>query len=146
MTAAPAKPSHTNSASRCAHLSAAGSRCRLPARAHSPFCGTHAKITAQRREADDLTVALTQGLEEFTSAADINDFLSRLLLLLAQDRISPRRGAVMAYTANLLLRTLPAIEEERSPRDAKKLPPRIVFQIPGPPHETEGLPEPSPVP
>jgi len=51
-------------------------------------------------------------LTEFQSAAQINQFLSHLLLLLAQDRLSPRRGAVMAYTCNLLLRSLRAIDIE----------------------------------
>src|SRR5579872_5370722 len=95
-----AKSSRLNDNSRCTHHSAAG-RCRTLASSGS-LCPAHAKRIAVRQEAEDLTAHLTTGLTEFNSAEPINQFLSRLLLLLAQDRISPRRGAVMAYTANLL--------------------------------------------
>ncbi|HXY25179.1 MAG TPA: hypothetical protein VEI73_11055 [Candidatus Acidoferrum sp.] len=37
---------------------------------------------------------------------------AELYKLLARDEIAPRRAAVMAYTCNLLLRTLPAIDRE----------------------------------
>lgn len=43
--------------------------------------------------------------------------------------ITPRRAAVMAYTANLLLRTLPAIEHETNPADDGR---RIIIDIPRP--------------
>jgi hypothetical protein len=45
---------------------------------------------------------------------DINHVLGELYKLLAANKISPRRGVVMAYTRSLLLRTLPAIDEEQS--------------------------------
>jgi hypothetical protein len=53
--------------------------------------------------------------EEFRSAVAINRSLGELYKLQARNLISPRRAAVMAYTANLLLRTLPAIEHELHP-------------------------------
>jgi hypothetical protein len=103
MTASLAKSCRINSStSRCAQRFANGKRCRLSARPGSNFCPAHATT----HETEDLAATLTTGLDEFTSAAPINQFLSRLLLLLAQDRISPRRGAVMAYTANLILRSV----------------------------------------
>jgi hypothetical protein len=141
MNANPAKPSRISNTSRCTHRSASGSRCRAIPSSGSPLCAVHAKADAVRCEADDLTATLTGGLDEFTSATPINQFLSRLLLLLAQDRISPRRGAVMAYTANLLLRTLPAMEHENTPPDQKKLRPCIIWDLPGPAHERENLPQ-----
>src|SRR3990172_11105593 len=102
-----AAPRRSRKPPRCQYRSAAGSRCRTIPSSGSPFCAAHAKTAAERREAEDLASTLTGGLDRFTSAASINQFLSRLLLLLAQDRISPRRGAVLAYTANLILRSPP---------------------------------------
>jgi hypothetical protein len=121
MTIAPAKPCRINAPSRCAQLFSNGKRCRLPALPNSQFCATHSK-------SDSLAATLTHGLDDFTSAAPINQFLSRLLLLLAEDRISPRRGAVMAYTANLLLRSV-SVMEQNAAREADKNPPVIVYDI-----------------
>lgn len=70
----------------------------------------------------DLSATLTADLSDFKSAVPINDPLSRLLLVLAQDRISPRRAAVLAYISNLLLRTLPAIDREHNPDDDWEFP------------------------
>jgi hypothetical protein len=145
MNVNPVKPSRINNTSRCTHLSAGGSRCRIPARLNSQFCGTHTQADAARREADDLAATLTSGLEEFTSAAHINDFLSRLLLLLAQDRISPRRAAVMAYTANLLLRSLSVMEQQTTAaEDPQKRHVKFIWNLPCPPREREAMPEQSP--
>jgi hypothetical protein len=118
MTASLAKPRRINDASRCTHRFSNGKRCRLSAKPNATLCPAH----ATGREAEDLAAALTDGLETFTSAAPINQFLSRLLLLLAQDRISPRRGAVMAYTANLLLRSV-SVMEQSAEREFQKHPP-----------------------
>jgi hypothetical protein len=49
--------------------------------------------------------------------------------LLIQNRISSRRAAVLAYIANLELRTLPAIDHELNPHDEF---PRIIFGPPDP--------------
>jgi hypothetical protein len=81
------------------------------------FCSTHAPAHSNRSEQSDLSAYLTAGLADFKSAVTISDFLSRLLHLQAEDRISPRRAAVMAYTCNLILRALPAIEHELHPED-----------------------------
>ena len=66
-------------------------------------------------------------LDDFTSAAQINDFLSRLLLLLAQDKISTRRAAVLTYITSQLLRTLPAIDKEENAE-----PTQFIFDLPRP--------------
>ena len=62
----------------------------------------------------EIASTLTANLDDFTSAAQINNFLSRLLLLLAQDKIATRRAAVLAYITNQLLRTLHAIAKEEN--------------------------------
>jgi hypothetical protein len=139
MTASPANPSRINEP-RCTQIFSNGKRCRLFAKPNSTLCPKHAGT-----EAEELTTTLTGGLDEFTSAAPINQFLSRLLLLLAQDRISPRRGAVMAYTANLLLRSVSVMEHETAgaAQKAKKRPLRVIWGLPCPPHEPV---EPEPYP
>jgi hypothetical protein len=128
----PAKPRRSRRSPYCTHRTASGGRCRIIPLSGSSFCAVHTRADADRREAEDLAAALTTGLDEFTSAEPVNKFLSRLLLLLAQDRISPRRAAVMAYTANLLLRSVTVLEQH-----AAKEPVNIeyLFDIPRPNHD-----------
>jgi hypothetical protein len=106
-------------------------RCRLVGFGSQPFCPKHTHVAAPP-PSDPVEVAstLTANLDDFTSAAQINDFLSRLLLLLAQGKISTRRAAVLAYITNQILRTLPAIAKEE---DAK--PTTIIVDMPGPDNE-----------
>ncbi len=114
----------------CKHHTRNG-RCRMPvADPLAALCAEHALRQQKRDKAADLSAELIAGFTEFKSAVPINDFLSRLLLFQAQDRIPPRRAAVMAYTCNLLLRTLPAIQHERSPQDDE--PQRIIIDMPRP--------------
>jgi hypothetical protein len=102
-----------NELSLCHHRTVSGRRCRLRVlNPESHLCFRHAQLRQKKRHAADLAGDLAGQLTEFTTAADLNAFLSRLLLLQAHDRIAPRRAAVMAYTCNLLLRTLPAIYQE----------------------------------
>jgi hypothetical protein len=128
----------TDKPPRCRHLDKSNRRCRkLVSDPDSGFCKGHAGAQPE----PDLSATLTAGLEEFTSPAAINNFLSRLLLLLSQNRISPRRAAVLAYITNQILRTVAAIE-----RDAAKTPPNIeyIIGIPRPEHEPADPPTPSP--
>jgi len=121
--------------SRCQHRTPAGRQCRFPASgAASRLCRRHISIEKQRHSAD-LTATLTDGLGAFKSPATINDFLSRLLLLLAQDRISPRRAAVLAYITNQLLRTLSAMEQAAAAKNPKDAPVRVIWDLPAPAHE-----------
>jgi hypothetical protein len=136
VTATPAKPHRSSDPSRCTYRFANSKRCRLSAELGSALCSNHAPVS----KSDDLAASLTGGLDEFTSAAPINQFLSRLLLLLAQDRIPPRRGAVMAYTANLLLRTVSVMDQETiAAGNPKNRPVQIVWDIPRPAREQDDL-------
>lgn len=101
---------------RCEHRFLNGTRCRmLVANPESVFCRSQAQLPEHEQARVNLSSSLTDGLTDFKSAITVNEFLSRLLRLQAQDRISPRRAAGMAYTANLILRTIPAIEKELYP-------------------------------
>jgi len=127
MTQQTQKSSFTNS-NRCNHLFANAMRCRLLAPdADSLYCSAHSKLPENQREISDTAASLTADLKEFRSATSINDFLARLLLLLAAEKISPRRAAVLAYITNQLLRTLPAIAKEENAE-----PTQIIFDMPGP--------------
>jgi hypothetical protein len=123
-----AKPSTINNSARCNHRFPNGMRCRLFAFGSLPFCPKHTEPAAMPPpDPAEIASTLTANLDDFTSAAQINDFLSRLLLLLAQDKISTRRAAVLAYITNQLLRTLPAIAKEENSE-----PTQIIFDMPGP--------------
>jgi hypothetical protein len=117
-----------NNSARCTYRFPNGRRCRLyPTIANPNFCPAHAPLPTNQPDATEIASTLTVNLDDFTSAAQINDFLSRLLLLLAQDKISTRRAAVLAYITNQLLRTLPAIAKEENAE-----PTQIIFDMPGP--------------
>ena len=109
------KPSSINSSARCQHRTTTGRRCRLGVvQPSSGLCFRHAFLRSQLGEEADLRTALAGDLPDFTSAEQINAFLSKLLLLLSENRVSPRRAAVIAYVGSLLLRSLPLVQWERS--------------------------------
>jgi hypothetical protein len=143
MTQQTAKPDFINNSSRCAHRYANGMRCRLlTPDADSLYCANHAAPLENQRASTD-TASLIADLKEFRSAIPINEFLARLLLFLAQDRISPRKAAVLAYITNQLLRTLPAIDAELNPKPDKDEPTQIIFDMPGPDRDKTPMPEPT---
>jgi hypothetical protein len=85
MTKSASNPSFINNSARCIFFYPNGRRCRLNATAvNLNFCPTHAPLPAS--QSNPAEIALTANLDDFTSAAQINNFLSRLLLLLAQDK------------------------------------------------------------
>jgi len=131
----PETPVSNSSPDHCQHRSASGRRfCRLPiSDPQSGLCFRHAsqsKADAQAAQA----ARLLGETGEFRSAADINRSLGELYKLLARDEIAPRRAAVMAYTCSLLLRTLPAIEQELA-----GAPQRIIIDMPGPTRDDEPM-------
>ena len=139
MTPQFARTSSMHDPNRCSYRFPNGMRCRLVGFGTQPFCPKHNQVVLPPQpDAAEIASTLTIDLDDFTSAAQINDFLSRLLFLLAQDKISTRRAAVLAYITNQLLRTLPAIAKEENAE-----PTQIIFDMPGPdrdrptPDETE---------
>jgi hypothetical protein len=98
--------------SRCHHRFANGKRCRLPAaESQLGLClrhfTLHAASSLSRQNAHDDTEDLSAELLGQVSGSsvplDIKQFLSRLLLLVSQGRISPRRAAILVYIANQIL-------------------------------------------
>jgi hypothetical protein len=139
MTPQFAKSSSIHNSNRCNYRFPNGMRCRFIGFGNQPFCPKHTHIAAPPPPNPvEIASTLTANLDDFTSAAQINDFLSRLLLLLAQDKISTRRAAVLAYITNQLLRTLPAIAKEENREETT-----IIFDMPGPDRDKVSPAEPT---
>jgi hypothetical protein len=115
----------------CSARTPSGRRCRMAiSDTASSLCFKHAAQHKKDRDAASIAARLIGDTEEFTSAVTINRSLGELYKLLARDEIAPRRAAVMAYTCNLLLRTLPAIDREVHPPYDE--PQRIIIDMPRP--------------
>ncbi len=104
----------SNTIARCQHQFENGTRCRLPVlSADSLFCPRHARLGENQPIEEDLTAKLLKNSQDFQTAQGVNFALGNLYDLLAQNRISTRRAAVLAYINSLLLRTLPEIDSDR---------------------------------
>jgi hypothetical protein len=127
----------------CRHIDARGHRCRmLVMRPEEPLCAHHAQRRNQpvSESAQELLACGT----DFADAPAVNRFLGALVRQVTLKRI-PRRDAVtLAYICQLLLNSLGAISREEALRleesriqamNAAKRPPRILWDIPGPPYE-----------
>jgi hypothetical protein len=109
-------PIPINKAARCQHLTPAGRQCRLLAsNARSGLCAQHHAEYCQSTSAD-LSGPPDERSGRFRSAQGINSLLVDLYCLLAENRVTPRRAAVMAYICSLLLRTLPAMDAGQAAR------------------------------
>src|SRR6266849_4948373 len=106
---------------RCRHLSPTGRQCCSPAAApESTLCARHAAAVPQ--PSVDFSAELLDGCGDFQRAQQINHSLIALYKLLAQGRISPRQGAVLAYIGSLVLRSLKAIDYDLDRFAPKPLP------------------------
>lgn len=120
----------------CSARTPSGRRCRMAiSDPQSGLCFRHAAVRL-KENSGDFSEALVCGIKEFHSAVDINHVLGELYKLLAADKISPRRGAVMAYTCSLLLRTLPALNDELQPEG-----PQFILDLPRPKRDDDVSPE-----
>lgn len=123
-----ANPNPLSDLSRCQHRFPSRRRCRLPVSdLRSGLCANHAR-ELQQRELADLSSALVGDMTKFETYDDINGVLSRLLILTSQDRVSPRRAAVIACICNLLLRSIPAAGDK---------PPQIILDMQRPERDTQ---------
>ena len=142
MSSQPANSCSANELPRCQHRFANGKRCRtLLPDVDAAFCKLHAQLPENQCEDPAVPAALTAGLDDFKSADSINEFLSRLLRLLANNKISPRRAAVLAYITNQILRTVAAIdrEAEAQAQSDRKRPTQYIWDLPAPARERIGL-------
>ena len=108
----PQSNSSTATSIRCAHFTSGGRQCRLlVSDVPSGLCPQHLAQQKQK-EAKNLHAPLLVNSQGFQTAQGINFSLTNLYALLAQNRISPRRAAVLSYISSLLLRTLPQIDSD----------------------------------
>jgi hypothetical protein len=130
----------------CRHIDTAGRRCNmLVMSAASDLCAYHAQRRLQAQRGSETAASeLLACVSDFSDAASVNRFLGNLVKQVTLKRI-PRRDAVtLAYICQLLLNSLGAINREECMRleearfqelQAQKRPPRIIWDIPGPPYE-----------
>lgn len=91
-----------------------GRLCRmLRAKDHSTLCLFHAHeedpLVESHRLGAEIAASLTGN---FLTATDINFVLGKLFTALAQKRISQGEAATLAYIAQLMLHSIPAVGEE----------------------------------
>ena len=78
------------------------------------LCRNHAVNHQRDRDLADLYAPLVRNSQGFQTAQGINYALTNLYELLAKNRISARRAAVLSFISSLLLRTLPAIDADNA--------------------------------
>ena len=98
----------------CQFPFADGRRCRmLRLPGHPSLCIFHARAELQLLESDHLGTELAQTLTgDFMTATDVNHILGKLYTAFAQNRISPRNAATLAYIGQLLLASVNGIKSE----------------------------------
>lgn len=144
---APAEPqAETVEAALCRHIDAQGRRCRMLVMGiEADLCAHHAQRRLQTQRGSETAAAeLLSSVTDFSDAASVNRFLGSLVKQVTLKRI-PRRDAItLAYICQLLLNSLGAINREEYLRleesrvqalNAAKRPPKIIWDIPGPPYE-----------
>jgi hypothetical protein len=104
------KPSRIPDETRCTRIFANGARCRNPIAHDSPnLCAFHSGQAAKEQaeaEAAALIKELYGQVGNLDSELAVAQVLANLFRLIAQDRIPPRRAALLASTARAILRAL----------------------------------------
>jgi hypothetical protein len=121
--------------SRCLHRFANGKRCRLRAESSSSLCAHHFRLSAiaaappaSPNDAADLSADLLPDLSRLSSV-DLRQFLARLLVLVTQGRISPRRAAVLSYITNQLLHSTSPAKPNRNANSCKSYLARLAQEV-----------------
>jgi len=133
-----------NPENRCQQTTAHGRQCRsLRAPDHHSLCSYHAKEQErQRQDSAALALELLGPVPGFYTAFSINNVIGNLFILLASDRISPRKGAVLAYTCQLLLQSQREVKNELQgiPPELAETLMRVVKPSRVPPSSSQGVP------
>jgi hypothetical protein len=79
---------------------------------HPSLCPQHRQQLQPETDPKTIATELLRSIEDFKTATAVNHALGRLFALLAGNRIPPRNAAILAYICQLLLNTLPAVEQE----------------------------------
>ena len=118
-----------NDSSRCLFSTADGRRCTmLRAPSHESLCAFHAQQEQQILDAERVGAELASLSGEFKTVNDLNHVLGKLFTLKAQNRISARDAAVLAYIAQLLMQSLHGVKDEILLSRGKRAWERILLQ------------------
>jgi len=126
-------PSPVPAGSRCVYRFSNGKRCRHPGlESQSGLCSYHfgqrvIALPSAPSDFSDLSKDLLPHGRDFSSTEDLREYLLRLLILMTEGRVSPRRAAVLAYISNQLLHTHIAAEKESAGEK-----PEIIYDLPRP--------------
>ena len=102
---------------RCTFSTSDNRRCTMLRHdSHPSFCLFHARKERILLESDQIGPELVPPSGKFHSYTELNDSLTRLWTLLADDRISRKRAATLAYVGSLILPTLMRLHSEASAR------------------------------
>ncbi|HYY72879.1 MAG TPA: hypothetical protein VE778_04740 [Candidatus Bathyarchaeia archaeon] len=119
---------------RCQYRYQNATRCRLRAAdSESGLCAHHLRqkfaaiLPSFPDDTADLSKDLLPGGKDFSSAEDLRDYLLRLLILMTEGRVSPRRASVLAYISSQLLHSHVVAEKE-----AEDEPQPFIFDLPRP--------------
>ena len=124
--------------SRCQHRYANGKQCRQSGlESQAGLCSHHFRLSnpsvafqsTPGTDSTDLSPDLLRGRLKFSSAEDLREFLTRLLVLMTEGRITPRRAAVLAYITNQLLHTHSVVLKEEELENQSQ---PIIFDLPRP--------------
>ena len=146
---APADSQHIpaeSEASLCRHTDASGRRCNmLVMNATAELCTYHARRRLHTQLGSEAATAeLLASAENLNDAESVFRFLGTLVRQVTLKRISRRDAVTLAYICQLLLNSLGAgyreamfhLQEERvEALAAAKQPPKIIWDLPGPPYE-----------
>ena len=133
-------------AALCRHIDGRGHRCRMLVMSiDADLCAHHAQRRLQAQRGGETAASeLLACVSDFSDAASVNRFLGTLVKQVTLKRIQRRDAVTLAYICQLLLNSLGAINREECMRleearfqelQAQKRPPRIIWDIPGPPYE-----------
>jgi hypothetical protein len=123
----------------CQHIYPKGRHCRQAViDPDSAFCAAHAPRPRLATLAPNPASELASKLKEVESAADVTQFLAGLLNLLADNRVSARRAAVLTYIANSMLHSIRATQREDDS------PGQVMVDWSGIPRPDHSLPQESP--
>ena len=120
--ASPLRGRPRNDPLRCHYRYPNGRRCTLPGlSARSGLCLRHYNrqvaaglpLVPSFNDADDLSEDLLPELSQSSSLVDLRKFLSRLLVLVTQGRVSPRRASVLSYITYQLVHS--AVPSKKRP-------------------------------
>jgi hypothetical protein len=101
-------------ANQCNHVNARGRRCRmLIASNHNSRCQHHlAHYVVSQPDTEALAAELLGSLNNFSTAAAVNQLLGNLVIQLARKRIQRRDAIAIAYMCQLLLNSLSPLKKE----------------------------------